>query len=145
MTNLKYIRFFLLFQFSLLLTFSACREDAHFRPDNNNADNRQTKTQNVVVVIVDGPRFTEGWGDSTKKYIPLMAGNMAKNGVVNTMFYNNGDTPIPHQVTATIAYLMGVKLEDCNGEVMKELFVRPRNEIGNKGNFSNNNNNDNIL
>ena len=87
MTNHKYIRFFLLFQFSLLLTFSSCREDAHFRPDNNNADNRQTKIQNVVVVIVDGLRFTEGWGDSTKKYIPLMARNMAKNGVVNTMFY----------------------------------------------------------
>ena len=76
----------------MLLIFSACRKDIHLRPDNNNADNRQTKTQNVVVVIVDGLRFTEGWGDSTKKYIPLLAGNMAKNGVVNTTFYNNGDT-----------------------------------------------------
>jgi len=48
-------------------------------------------------------------------------------------------------ITATIAYLLSFKLEDCKGEVMKELFVRPRNEIGNKGNFSNNNNNDNIF
>jgi hypothetical protein len=82
MTNPQYIRFFLLFQFCLLLTFPACKEDAHLRPDNNNADNRQTKTQNGIVVIVDGSR-----------------------------------------------------------ELIKELFVRPGNEIGNKGNFSNNYNN----
>lgn len=94
MTNRQYIRFFLLFQFLLLVIFSACRKEVHLRTDNNNnnADNRQTKTQNVVVVIVDGLRFTEGWGDTTKKYIPLMARKMAKNGVVNIQFYNNGDT-----------------------------------------------------
>ena len=86
MTNHQYIRFFLLFQVSLLLIFSACIKDAHFRPENNNADSRQTKTQNVVVVIVDGLK-----------------------------------------------------------EVMKELFVSPGNEIGNKGNFSINNSNDNIF
>jgi hypothetical protein len=55
-------------------------------PDNNNADNRQTKTQNVVVVIAEGPR-----------------------------------------------------------ELMKELFVRPGNERGNKENFSKNYNNGNIF
>lgn len=56
MTNHQYIRFFLLFQFTLLLIFPACREEVHFRPENNNAENRQTKTQNVVVVIIDGLR-----------------------------------------------------------------------------------------
>src|SRR6185437_6327280 len=50
------------------------------------------KTKNVIIIVVDGPRYSETWGDSAHKYIPHMANDMAKEGTVFTNFYNNGPT-----------------------------------------------------
>lgn len=50
------------------------------------------KTENVIVVVMDGPRYSETWGDSTHQYIPRMANDMAKHGIVYTNFRNNGPT-----------------------------------------------------
>jgi hypothetical protein len=49
-------------------------------------------TKNIIVVIVDGARYSETWGDSTHTHIPEMAKKLAKEGVVYTQFYNNGPT-----------------------------------------------------
>ena len=49
------------------------------------------KTQRVIVIVVDGPRYSETWGDESHRYIPHFA-EMAKNGVVCTQFYNDGYT-----------------------------------------------------
>lgn len=49
-------------------------------------------TENIVVIVVDGPRFSETWGDSTHQYIPHMANDLAKEGVIFTNFKNNGPT-----------------------------------------------------
>ena len=40
------------------------------------------KTENVIVLIMDGPRYTETWGDSSHQYIPHMANDMAQHGVI---------------------------------------------------------------
>ena len=53
---------------------------------------RDYQTKNVIVVVVDGLRYSEGWGDLTHQYIPRMAEILSKDGVVNTHFYNLGDT-----------------------------------------------------
>jgi len=50
------------------------------------------KTENVLVLIMDGPRYSETWGDSTHQYIPHMANDMAQHGVIYTGFRNNGPT-----------------------------------------------------
>jgi hypothetical protein len=50
------------------------------------------KTENVIVLIMDGPRYTETWGDSTHQYIPHMANDMAQHGVIYSDFRNNGPT-----------------------------------------------------
>lgn len=50
------------------------------------------KTRNVVVLIMDGARYTETWGDSNHTYIPHLAHDMAPYGTVNTAFYNGGPT-----------------------------------------------------
>ncbi len=49
------------------------------------------KTKNIVVVVVDGPRYTETWGYPGYKFIPARA-MMLKGGVMCTKFYNNGHT-----------------------------------------------------
>lgn len=85
---------FLLIQLSFACLFTSCRQDYCSWPPslNDHGDNRQVKTKNVIVVIMDGLRYSEGWGDSTKKNIPFLAQNMAELGVVNSRFYNNGET-----------------------------------------------------
>lgn len=50
------------------------------------------KTENVIIMIMDGPRYSETWGDSTHQHIPHMANDMAEHGVVYTNFRNNGPT-----------------------------------------------------
>ena len=50
------------------------------------------KTQNVVLLVIDGPRFSETWGDKTHQYVPHLANDLAKEGVIYTKFKNNGNT-----------------------------------------------------
>lgn len=53
---------------------------------------QKLKTENVVIMIMDGPRYSETWGDSTHKLIPHMANDMAPQGIISTNFWNNGPT-----------------------------------------------------
>ena len=46
-------------------------------------------TENVIVIVVDGARYSETWGDPTHQYVPNMADSMASFGVINTNFYYN--------------------------------------------------------
>jgi len=49
-------------------------------------------TENVIIVVIDGPRYSETWGDSTHQNIPRLSNQLSEFGVVNTQFYNNGPT-----------------------------------------------------
>ena len=49
---------------------------------------REYKTKHVIVIIVDGPRYSETWGDSAHKYIPNMV-KLSKKGIISTNFYND--------------------------------------------------------
>ncbi len=50
------------------------------------------KTKNVIILVIDGPRYTETWGDSTHQYIPRLSRELAQQGVNYTHFYNDGPT-----------------------------------------------------
>ncbi len=50
------------------------------------------KTKYVVVLVIDGPRYTETFGDSSCKYIPRMGKELIHEGVLFTDFRNNGPT-----------------------------------------------------
>lgn len=61
----------------------------------------QYKTQNVVIVMVDGPRYSETWGDPSHKLIPKRS-EMLKDGVLCSSFYNNGTTStVPGHIATT--------------------------------------------
>jgi alkaline phosphatase len=75
----------LLILIAFFITFCSCKEE-------NQAKTEQREGKFVVIVVIDGPRYTETWGDSTHKNIPVMAKNMAPIGVVSTAFYNKGKT-----------------------------------------------------
>ena len=52
---------------------------------------RGYKTKNVVVIVVDGPRYSETWGDTSHQYIPHQF-QMLSNAVFFDNFSNSGDT-----------------------------------------------------
>ncbi|MEO7394206.1 MAG: alkaline phosphatase family protein [Chitinophagaceae bacterium] len=49
------------------------------------------KTENVVIVVVDGARYTETWGDPSHTYIPKRYA-LLQQGILCNSFYNNGKT-----------------------------------------------------
>jgi hypothetical protein len=60
------------------------------------------RTKFVVVLVIDGPRYTETFGNSESKYIPNMGKKMIHEGVLFTNFRNNGVTETNSGHTAII-------------------------------------------
>ncbi|MNJ86600.1 phosphopentomutase [compost metagenome] len=58
----------------------------------NNPPSKKYETEYVIVLIIDGPRFTETFGDTTYKYIPHLGNELKKEGVLLSNFRNNGPT-----------------------------------------------------
>ncbi len=52
----------------------------------------QRLTKRVVIVVVDGPRWSETWGEPTRSHIPQRATVLAPQGVLFTRFRNQGPT-----------------------------------------------------
>ncbi len=50
------------------------------------------KTKHVIVIVVDGVRYSENWGDSTHSRIPFQYTTLFPQGVMLTNFRNNGYT-----------------------------------------------------
>ena len=63
------------------------------------------KTKNVFIVVMDGARYSETWGESHQSYIPTIK-KLASEGVMCTSFYNDGETiTVPgHTAMATGNY-----------------------------------------
>ncbi len=72
----------LIISIPLLLVYCGCTKDVPAT---------LYKTQNVIIVIVDGPRLTETWNHPTRQFIPHRA-SMLSEGVYCSKFYNNGTT-----------------------------------------------------
>ncbi len=63
-----------------------------FEIDPIDASNQELKTEYVVILIIDGPRMSETFCDSTHQYIPNLANVLAPQGVLVKCFKNNGPT-----------------------------------------------------
>lgn len=50
------------------------------------------RTSNQIIVVMDGPRYSETWGDSSGDNIPYLKKELALQGVLFTGFYNLGPT-----------------------------------------------------
>ena len=62
------------------------------------------RTKNVIILVMDGARYSETWGEPTQAYIPhikLLAGR----GVMCTGFYNDGQTvTVPGHTAMTTGF-----------------------------------------
>lgn len=80
--------------FVAILLFLGCESVDNLSPDSARIRSSSTfyKTKNVIIVVVDGPRFSETWGDPDKQFIPNLANNFGPLGVHYNWFYNHGPT-----------------------------------------------------
>jgi hypothetical protein len=53
---------------------------------------RSYQTENVVIVVIDGPRYSESWGQSGRPNVRYMDSVMAPVGCTHSYFYNLGET-----------------------------------------------------
>lgn len=74
--------------FALLSTSAVTTEGCEVSDE----DQKEYKTKHVIVLVIDGPRFSETFGDTTCQYIPHLAKDLAPQGVLFTNFRNNGKT-----------------------------------------------------
>jgi predicted AlkP superfamily pyrophosphatase or phosphodiesterase len=70
------------FVFALFFLFQACKKSPT-KPS--------YKTQNVFIIVVDGARYTDTWGEPTHQFIPYRSA-LLKQGVLCNNFYNDGFT-----------------------------------------------------
>ncbi len=68
-----------------IVTVLSCHKSSIIYNDNY-------KTENVIIIVMDGARYSETWGDSSHAYIPNISNNIAPVCIVNTNFYNEGFT-----------------------------------------------------
>ena len=61
---------------------------------------KEYKTKNVIIIVVDGVRYSESGGDTTHQHTPFFSNEIASFGMVNTAFYNNGVTTTTSGFTA---------------------------------------------
>lgn len=74
------------------------------------------KTEYVIILVIDGPRYSETFGDSTCKYVPRMCSNLKHEGTFYSNFRNNGPT---YTISGHTAMTTGVyqKISN-NGDVL---------------------------
>jgi hypothetical protein len=53
---------------------------------------RVYQTKNVVVVVIDGPRYSESWGQTGRPNVRYLDSILAPVGCTHTYFYNLGET-----------------------------------------------------
>lgn len=85
-------RFFQLLIITTYLAFYSCKKDVEIVNPTELELEEDIKTENVIIIVVDGPRYTETWGDASHQYIPFLFSYVSKKSIVNTNFYNNGFT-----------------------------------------------------
>lgn len=81
---------------------------------------KQYATEYVLILVIDGPRYSETWGDPNHKLIPKMATELAPQGVIGTAMYTEG---VPRTMNGHVALSTG-----CNQDINnsgKESPARP--------------------
>lgn len=72
--------------FLLLIAIGACSKDKALV-----YDFPEYKTKNVVVIVIDGPRYSETWGEQRRGNIPVR-NTLLEQGVMVEQFFNGGVT-----------------------------------------------------
>lgn len=75
-----------------LFFISNCKKDPSLFNENTNVDTSTVTKPKLVVLIIDGPRWEETWGDTSHQYQPCLNDSLRQEGCLFTQFYNMGVT-----------------------------------------------------
>jgi hypothetical protein len=87
------------------------------------AKDESFKTRHVVILVMDGARYTETWGDAEHKYIPRIFKELAPQGVVFTNFRNQGQTETVPGHTALCTGIYQTKMNNKGAELPDEPSI----------------------
>lgn len=110
----KYLVIALIIIGTLAVTFS-------FRTANKSVENTY-QTEHVVILVLDGPRWSETFGDTTYQYIPNLQHQLVPQGVFFSDFANDGQcyTNAGHTAITTGVYQ---RVENTGKEVPKNPSI----------------------
>ncbi|TAL56313.1 MAG: sulfatase [Bacteroidetes bacterium] len=84
--------------FIYIIFLPSCKQDIPV------PDPKPFKTKNVFIVVMDGSRYTESWGEPNKINIPNIK-QLFSQGVMCSNFYNDGQTvTVPGHTAMTTGY-----------------------------------------
>jgi hypothetical protein len=103
----------ILFAFALLLSITSFAEEVK---------KNKYKTEHVIILVLDGPRWSETYGDSTYQYVKHMQEELVPKGVFFNNFTNEGPT---YTLSGHTAITTGVyqKLENTGKKVPKNPSI----------------------
>jgi len=81
-------------------------------------------SDNMVIIIIDGARYSETFGDTTHQYIPNM-GNMATAGTMINTFYNDSMTYTSRAVPALWCGSWTETVDTVNNGYNTQYAVKP--------------------
>ena len=117
----KYILLYLLSVIFVLFAFQFNKKEKNeIKSKTTLSSEKKYKTKYLIVFVIDGPRYTETFGDSTYALIPRMGKELVKEGVLYTNFMNNGVT---HTCPGHTAIMTGIYQSISNDG--KELPKQP--------------------
>jgi hypothetical protein len=90
-------------------------------------------TRNVFIVVIDGARYSETFGDSLHRYVPVMWNQLRPLGTLYTSFYNDGVTKtIPGHtsiLTGTWQTIVNNGSERPNMPTLFEYYRKQKNTL----------------
>lgn len=90
----------ILFSLITAMTFQCAKDKAH-KPT--------YKANKCVILLIDGPRYQETWGDNTHQYVPHLYNDLKSQGCIFTNFQNNGPTfTIPGHTAILTGYYQAI-------------------------------------
>ncbi len=113
------MRYLLLVSSFVFFVFASCAVQKH---EANPKPKKKYKTEHVIILVLDGPRWSETFGDSTYQYIPNLKYKLAPQGTFFTNFSNDGPT---YTLSGHTAMTTGVyqKIDNTGKKVPKKPSI----------------------
>lgn len=108
----------------LVLVLISCSKD-------DNENNVEFLTENVIILVIDGPRYSETWGSPGLTSIPFQS-SLKSLGVFYHNFYNEGVTStVPGHTAITTGVYQSINNNGAESPYMPSIFQRWLKETGN--------------